>query len=500
MFKKFRILIILIFLILLTLNFSNDIPWHKNLVFYEIFIRSFADSNGDGIGDLRGLVEKLDYLNDGDPRTEKDLGINAIWLMPLFPSSSYHGYDVTDYYNINPDYGSMEDFENLLKETHKRGIKVILDLVLNHTSSLHPWFKSASSSESSPFRNFYLWSSQLPQANSRFWHKAFTGYYYGIFSSEMPDLNYDNAKVREEVKKIAKFWLDKGVDGFRLDAVKYVYEEHEKNISFWKEFYNYVKSIKKDIFLVGEVWDNEYIIAKYYESLPSNFNFPLAQRIISTVSMERDLGLVNYLLEERKLFSEYNPNFSDAIFLTNHDQTRIMSLLGGNKDKVVLSASIYLTLPGIPFIYYGEEIGMSGAKPDEHIREPFEWSKDLKGNYQTRWLKTIYAKPNDGISVEEQDSNKNSILNHYRKLINLRLKYKALSQGDIEKVETKNPTILAYIRKSNKERILIIHNLTKIENKFSYPLTKNSKILYSRNSKIDKNIILGPFSSIIIKI
>ncbi len=500
MYKKFFILVSSILFLLLTLNFSDYIPWYKDAIFYEVFIRSFADGNGDGIGDLKGLMEKLDYLNDGDPNTENDLGINAFWLMPIFPSSSYHGYDVLDYYNINPLYGDMEDFEKFLEEAKRRGIKIILDLVLNHTSSLHPWFISASSSNISPYRNFYFFSLQLPEENSQFWHKKDSEYYYGFFWSGMPDLNYDEKRVREEVKKIVKFWLDKGVDGFRLDAVKHIYDDHDKNISWWKEFYDYVKSIKKDVYLVGEVWDNEYIIAKYYECLPSNFNFPLAQRILTTVSMEFDLGLINYLLEERKLFSEYNPDFADAIFLTNHDQNRVMSILGGNKDKAILSASIYLTLPGIPFIYYGEEIGMSGAKPDEHIREPFEWKKDLKGDYQTSWIKSFYAKPYDGISVEEQDLDENSILNQYRKLINIRLKFKALSYGDLERIETRDRKILAYIRKFGEEKILIVHNLSKANINFSYLLPKVFKVLYSRNSKINKDINLGPFSTIIIKI
>ncbi|PNV79829.1 MAG: alpha-amylase, partial [Dictyoglomus turgidum] len=228
--------------------------------------------------------------------------------------------------------------------------------------------------------------------------------------------------------------------------------------------------------------------------------FPLAQRIINTVARQYDRGLIDYLLEERKLFSEYNPDFADAIFLTNHDQNRVMNLFGGSIDKAILSASIYLTLPGTPFIYYGEEIGMSGAKPDEYIREPFEWSSDLKGDYQTMWIRPLYAKPNDGISVEEQDLDPNSILNHYRRLINLRLKYKALSYGDVERVEIKDPTILAYVRKWGEEKFLIIHNLNRVENVFSYSLPKDFKILYSRNSKIDKNIILEGFGSIIIKI
>lgn len=491
---KKSFLSILLILIFVGYAHGYNTPWYKNAIFYEVFVRSFADSDGDKVGDLNGLSEKLDYI--------ENLKINALWLMPIFPSISYHGYDVTDYYDIHPAYGSIEDFEKFIKKAHEKDIKVILDLVINHTSSRHPWFVSSASSYTSPFRDYYIWSLNKPEKNPQLWYQKPTGYYYALFWSEMPDLNFDNPYVREEIKKIAKFWIEKGVDGFRLDAAKHIYDEDYKNIVWWKEFYQYLKSIKPDIYLVGEVWDNEYKIAEYYKGLPSNFNFPLAEKIVNSVANQRDLGIIEFINTTRILFKENNPDFTDAIFLRNHDQVRIRTSFGGSIDKSILAASIYLTIPGTPFIYYGEEIGMEGAKPDEYIREPFKWTDDMKSECQTYWIIPKYNIPNNGISVETQLKDQNSILNHYKRLIDLRRKYKAFSLGILDKISTKDKTILAYKIKYENEEIIVIHNLNRTNNIFEINWNINNKdILYNRNTKIEENkIILGPFSSIIIKI
>jgi len=501
--KVVKIIFISILLIILFPLYASteNIPWYKDAVFYEIFVRSFADSDGDKVGDLIGLTQKINYLNTGSKESENDLKIDAIWLMPIFSSVSYHGYDVTDYYDINPEYGILEDFENFISEAHKRGIKVILDLVVNHTSSKHPWFISASSSYTSPYRDYYVWSTQKPDKGPvNLWYQKPTGYYYALFWSEMPDLNFDNPKVREEVKKIAKFWIEKGVDGFRLDAAKHIYDENYKNISWWQEFYSYLRGIKPDIYLVGEVWDNEFTIAEYYKGLPSNFNFPLSDKIISSVANQKDLGIVEFINYERDLFRENNSDFADAIFLRNHDQNRVKTGFGGNIDKAILAASIYLTLPGTPFIYYGEEIGMEGAKPDEYIREPFKWTDNMKSPEQTYWIKPFYNLPNNGTSVETLDKDPKSILNQYRKLIRSRINHKALALGDIEKVKTKDNSTLAYIRYYGDEKILVIHNLNRVQNTFS--LKDNvQEIIYLRNVILNENeLILGAFSTAIVKI
>jgi len=494
MIKKTKFIIIFSFITLLFLFYAHgyNLPWYKDATFYEIFVRSFADSDGDKVGDLKGLTNKLDYL--------KELNIDGIWLMPIFTSVSYHGYDVIDYYDVHPAYGTMEDFEELIKEAHKKNIKVIIDLVVNHTSSRHPWFISASNSYTSPYRDYYIWSNTKPNYNSNFWYYKNTGYYYAFFWSEMPDLNFDNPKVREEVKKIAKFWLEKGVDGFRLDAVKHIYDDDNKNISWWKEFYDYLKGIKPDVYLVGEVWDNEYVIAEYYKSLPSLFNFPLSDKIMNSVANQRDLGICDFLEMEKEMFKENNSEFTDATFLRNHDQVRVRTSFGGSIDKSLLAGSIYLTLPGTPFIYYGEEIGMEGAKPDEYIREPYKWTDQMNSEEQTYWIKPKYNIPNNGISYATEKVDKNSIFNHYKLLLKLRKDYKALSLGEMKKINLNDKSLLAYLREMDNEKILIIHNLNRIENTISLNFTFKN-ILYSRNANIkDNKIILGPFSSIIIEV
>lgn len=496
--RKFLIKRTLIFIFILvtflTYIHGYNEPWYKNAIFYEVFVRSFADSDEDRVGDLNGLIDKLDYF--------KNLNITALWLMPIFPSVSYHGYDVTDYYDIHPGYGTMEDFENLIRKAHEKNIKIILDLVVNHTSSRHPWFVSSASSYNSPYRDYYIWSTEKPEKNSNLWYKKPTGYYYALFWSEMPDLNFDNPKVREEVKKIAKFWIEKGVDGFRLDAAKHIYDDDSKNIQWWKEFYSYLKSIKPDVYLVGEVWDNEYKIAEYYKGLPSNFNFPLSDKIMNSVANQKDLGIIEFLEFERELFGENNTDFADAIFLRNHDQVRVRTFFGGSIDKSILAGSIYLTLPGIPFIYYGEEIGMEGSKPDEYIREPFKWTDDMKSKYQTYWIIPRHNLPGNGIAVDTEEKDPNSIYNYYKKLLEIRVKCRALSNGKIERIKTQDRSILAYKLELEDEKIMVVHNLNRIENTFNFNNEiKEKDILYIRNAKTERNkIILGPYSTVIVKI
>ncbi len=265
---------ILIFAIVFVIGLSSFLAGFSNsqspvqtkkdgLIFYEVFVRSFYDSNGDGIGDINGLAEKLPYI--------KSLGVNAIWLMPIFESPSYHGYDVTNYYKVNPDYGTNEDFVNFIKKAHKMGIKVIIDMMINHTSSKHPWFIEASSNKNSKYRNYYIWATpntnldEPSELGTRQWYKKGDSYYNAIFWSEMPDLNFDNKAVREEMKKIAKFWLEKGVDGFRLDAAKHIYplSREKDTLLWWEEYAKFCRSIKKDVYLVAEVWDSPQRIAQY---------------------------------------------------------------------------------------------------------------------------------------------------------------------------------------------------------------------------------------------
>src|ERR1700687_5098858 len=280
--------------------------WANGAVFYEVFVRSFQDSDGDGNGDLKGLISRLDYLNDGNPATSTDLGVDALWLMPVFASPSYHGYDTVNYEKINRDYGTDADFDQLLAEAHKRGIKIVVDLVLNHTGGDHPWFVESAKSPTSAKRDWYVWSptdlhwTQPWNHEGPTWHERRGAFYYGIFWSGMPDLNYRTPAVREEVKRIAALWLRRGVDGFRLDAARYLFEDgpgagqHDlpETHAFWKEFASHVRSVKPEATLIGENWTETPLIAPYYGStqvvpggdeLPLNFDFPLASRIVEGV-------------------------------------------------------------------------------------------------------------------------------------------------------------------------------------------------------------------------
>ena len=280
--------------------------WARGAVFYEVFVRSFQDSDGDGTGDLPGLISRLDDLNDGDPATTTDLGVDALWLMPVFESPSYHGYDTTDYATIDPDYGTNADFLRLLDEAHRRGMRVIVDLVVNHSGSGHPWFVSAASSPSSPHRGFYVFSATDPGwkqpwgGNAGTWHRSGDAFYYGVFWSGMPDLNWRSPALREEMKRLAALWLERGVDGFRLDATRYLVEtgagggqaDTPETHAALRDFAAHVRRVKPEALLVGENWADTSVIATYYGSkdvpggdeLPASFDFPLADRILRAVS------------------------------------------------------------------------------------------------------------------------------------------------------------------------------------------------------------------------
>ncbi|HSN87979.1 MAG TPA: alpha-amylase family glycosyl hydrolase, partial [Thermoanaerobaculia bacterium] len=270
---------------------SWDHDWARGAVFYEVFVRSFQDSNGDGIGDLPGLISRLDYLNDGNPATDTDLGVDALWLMPVFNSPSYHGYDTVDYESIEPDYGTTADFQRLLDEAHRRGIRVIVDLVVNHSSAQHPWFIESSASPRSSYRDWYVWRADNPGwkqpwgGSNDTWHEKNGAFYYGVFWGGMPDLNYFTPAVREEMKRIAALWLRRGVDGFRLDATRHLFangpgegqnDQPETHV-YLKEFSEHVRKASPHAVLVGENWTQTPIIARYFDDLPMNFNFPLAE-------------------------------------------------------------------------------------------------------------------------------------------------------------------------------------------------------------------------------
>lgn len=483
-------------------------------VYYEIFVRSFSDSNGDGIGDLQGVTNKLDYL--------KDLGIKGIWLMPIQPSPSYHGYDVTDYYNVNPQYGTMDDMRKLLDEAHKRGIKVIMDQVFNHTSSKHPWFTDSAKGKDSKYRDWYIWAEDKGLSTSepgawgqQAWHRLGNSNYLSIFWEGMPDLNMDNPDVRKELVQVGQFWLKQGVDGFRLDAAKHVYEDFKssvnnkevasKNQAWWQEFRKGMDEVNNDAFIVGEVWDAPAVIGPYLDhALNSGFNFDLAKLLLGTARSERASTVAASLSKTYEYYSKQSQGvFVDSPFLTNHDQNRVMNELSGNLDRAKMAASLLLTMPGNPFIYYGEEIGMKGAKPDEQIREPMVWSSDGKAGGQTSWEPALNQK---GVaSVEEQLKEPSSLLNHYKKLISWRNQEPILGDGGIVPFQTANDGVLAFLRVQGESKVLVVHNLSGKPQKVD--LNANGKVPFSKVSQSSKDGVtlkdgqleLPPYSSALLK-
>jgi glycosidase len=448
------------------LNIYIDTYWWNDAVFYELFVRSFYDSDGDGVGDFQGIIEKLDYLNDGNPNTETDLGITAIWLMPMMESPSYHGYDVTDYYKTEPDYGSMADFEAFLDEAHARGIKVIIDLVLNHTSKQHPWF-TQSANNSNGFRDWYIWSDTNPGFPGPWgqgvWHGNGGDYYYGLFWSGMPDLNYEHQAVKDEMFNVANFWLDKGVDGFRLDAIKYLIEDGTilentpATFSLLEEFKDIYITNNSDAFSIGEVWSNTASIIPYVQNdrLDVCFEFDLASDIINAVNDENPISIQQQM---QNIQASY-PSLQYGTFLTNHDMDRVYDQIGSNTEKIKLAASIYLTLPGIPFMYYGEEVNMTGTGAHENIRRPMQWSNDAYAGFSSTspWNSIGSNYVNNNVAIMESDPN--SLLNHYKKLIHIRNQQAALRKGNYLNIESSANNVLSFARMHENEAVVVVSNL-----------------------------------------
>ncbi len=452
---------------------SEGFYWWNNVIFYEIFVRSFYDSNGDGIGDLNGITQKLDYLNDGDPATDSDLGINGIWLMPIFPASSYHGYDVTDYFDVNPQYGNLQDLQTLLAEAHKRGIRVVIDFVINHTSSKHPWFVDARSGSTSSYRDWYIWSEENPGYSGpwgeRVWHFNYdNSYYYGVFTAEMPDLNFTNPEVTQEVYKIANFWIEEvGVDGFRVDGARHLIEEGQTQAnssatySWFEQFQSEIDLNNPDFLTVGEVWDNNFSAAKYVkeEAFDLVFDFELSESILEGLNRDDGKKIANALEFNRKLF----PPLQKANFLTNHDMNRVMDTLFEDVEKAKLAAILLVTSPGVPFVYYGEELGMTGSKPDEDIRKPMQWDSSGNGGFSSGapWRPLNSAFELDNVEVQRVDQG--SLFNLYRRLIHLRNDHSALRTGEFFVLDSQDAGVVAFLRQSSQETILIVINTGKNE-------------------------------------
>jgi alpha-amylase len=449
---------------------NGTLRWWHNATVYEIWPRSFKDSDGDGNGDFKGITSKLDYLND--------LGVDAIWLTPVFEAPSYHGYDFQDFYAIEKDYGTMADFEAFVAESHKRGIKVILDLVINHISDQHDWFLKSARKEPG-FEDYFIWRDKRPEGWGEAWSKTPNpeavwhwnetrkAYYYATFGSTQPDVNLRNAEVVKEMNKLAEFWLKKGVDGFRLDAVRYAIEDGplpnqadtQATIDYWTQFTQYVKAINPEAMLVAEAWAPLDIVGRYRDGgkgLDSSFDFDFGEMVIGILNPQSertaDFGTVSdaardqtreNLWDNLQGRAKATPINYFSPFLTNHDRARVMYFLGGNVSKAKIAASALLTSPGSAYLYYGEELGMSQAgSGDDHRyrRAIMPWSDDENAGFntsgrnwidipqdktfsyiQTAWWasywKTLRGK---GHSVAAQKNDPNSLLNHYKRLLKVR--------------------------------------------------------------------------------
>lgn len=506
-------------------DLSRLFPLHGN--YYQLFVRSFADSSGDGVGDFIGIAENLDYF--------EELGIDGLWLMPIHPTNSKHGYDVIDFYDVNPEYGTMADFEFLLDAANERGITIIIDYVLNHTATNNPWFEAFLAGEA-PYDEYYrritandnrhdkrgAWGQQI-------WHPISDGTYYaGYFGGYMPDLNWSNPAVQDEMLDVALFWMEKGVGGFRLDAALHLqapgevpeyYRAFDETLNELRYFEVRLKEQFPDAYIVGEIWDDFSVYNHFYKSLDSPLHFDFGHLVVNSVNRGHGLEYVNTLVtwHERanEMAGEVNRQAVEAPFLRNHDQNRLASAnspgspnIGDRPDALRLAAEMLLTVPGNPFLYYGEELGMkgeaSGQPPiwDESIRLPMLFDNE----YRTTWPEDDwgYVDPFnqdvDPVSVQREDTG--SLFNTYKSLLNLRRNSLALRYGTISAYEQNNHYLQGFYRildidADHQDRVLVLHNLDSAD----YPLFDHDlgdEILYYSGGAFDN--IMAPRSTLIVQL
>lgn len=444
---------------------------------YQIFVNSFCDSNNDGIGDINGIISQLDYINDGDPAKGNDLGADAIWLTPVMPSKSYHKYDVEDYYDIDKNFGTLKDYEKLLSECHKRGIKVIMDLVLNHISSQNPLFVNAVKEVSDgkldgDAQYFEVHKSDYFSSDVQVVRMGNDYVCEANFSLDMPEWNLNSDKTRAEFKKIAKFWLDKGVDGFRLDAVKYYTNKETDGVKFLKWFCDTCRDIKKEVYLVGEDWSGDSEIEDFYKSdIDSLFAFKFATstgQIVEAINNQNGTTLVKKLKAYDEKMGKASKNFINAMFLSNHDQLRIAnSLEGKGLDCEKFAANIYMLAPGNSYTYYGEEIGMTSPQTegDAYYRLPMVFDSKNLQKITVPGTGDVFEAPEAG-GVKQQLEDENSLLNHYRRIINVKLQNPEIARGKITKSQKfDDQEIGAYYVEYKGSKLLIIHNFSAEESK-----------------------------------
>lgn len=435
--------------------------------FYQIFVGSFSDSNGDGFGDLRGIINRFDYLNDGNMNSETSLGVQGIWLSPIFSSPSYHKYDATSYYQVDSKFGTEEDLKELAELCHSRNVKLILDLVVNHTSTRHEWFlkfKQARTNgdTTNPYYDYYTCVPKEEQVGGRTYYRVGSTdwFYEGNFSSEMPELNFDNPDVRQAVLDVAKYYLDLGIDGFRFDAVKYIYyNDAPQSVEFWQWYMDELKKINPEVYCVGECWSGESEILQYYSAM-NCFNFAVSgpESVVANAARGNSLSTyTGYIASFQDKVLAANPEGIPMNFLSNHDQDRIAGSFIQD-TQMRMAANLYLLAPGSPVIYYGEEIGMKGsrgsANTDSNRRLAMLWGdgdtvKDPIGATYKKQIST---------TVADQTEDENSLLRYYCKLLTIRHTYPAIARGDYDALNCQS-RLGGFVISYEGETFVLLHNV-----------------------------------------
>ncbi len=443
----------------------------NDIVFYQIFVGSFSDSNGDGIGDLRGIINRFDYLNDGDPQSGTSLGIEGIWLSPIFKSPSYHKYDTADYYTIDPKFGTMEDLKDLVKLCHERGVKLILDVAFNHTSTYHPWFvdfknSRATGDTENAYYDFYTCVDT--KVNGRTFNKiAGTDSYYECnFSGDMPELNFDNPAVRQAVLDVCTYYLTEiGLDGFRFDAAKYMYfGDDPQNIEFWNWFMDELLAVKPDLYAVGEVWEADGTVKRYSEAL-SCFDFTMSQaegKVASTAQKGDVNAYTAYIQQFNEDVKAMNENSRLVAFIANHDMDRAAGYLTPGNGFAQMAANLYLLGPGSSVIYYGEEIAMrgtrGGANTDANRRLAMLWGdgdtiRDPEGT-------TFKDSDQTNGTVAEQLSDPDSLYNYYKRVLMVRKANPEIANGTYTALNIPDTKAGGFLSTYEGSTVAVIHNTT----------------------------------------
>jgi maltose alpha-D-glucosyltransferase/alpha-amylase len=494
------------------LPLKRDVGWYKDAIIYQVHVRTFLDSNGDGIGDFQGLAQKLDYL--------QELGVNAVWLMPFFPSPLRDdGYDISDYTSVHPSYGTLEDFKIFLSSAHDRGIRVIIEMVANHTSDQHPWFQESRSSQNNSKRDWYVWSDTdtryrgtriifLDTEMSNWaWDPVSKSYYWHRFFSHQPDLNYDNPAVREAMWNVMKFWLEMGVDGFRLDAVPYLIEREGTSCENLPETHDVIRELRKrtdeqfpGTMLLAEANQWPADLRPYFgngDEFHMAFHFPLMPRMFMGLRLE-DRKPITEILQQTP---EIPASCQWCLFLRNHDELtlemvtdierdymydlyasdktmrlnlgirrRLAPLLDNDRRRIELMNSMLMSLPGTPIIYYGDEIGMGDniyLGDRNGVRTPMQWSGGWNGGFSTADPERLYSPPilnpvygYPAVNVLSQKRTEHSLLSWTKHIMQIRRSSRAFGSGSIEFLYPANHRVLAYVRQLGKETILVVNNLS----------------------------------------